>query len=170
MKPSAVSSQKSGVSFVPELRTAHYPPPALHLAGDKSRRLAAGIWRLPARFALGFTLVEVLVALAIVAVALLAGLRAVGTMAQSGTELKLRLLAQVAAENRIAELRAARAFPAVGRRTVTCPQGRMPFECVEETKSTPNPLFRRIEVSVYAGRDREHRLAELVGILPEEQR
>ena len=117
----------------------------------------------------GFTLVEVLVALAIVAVALLAGLRAVGTMAQSGTELKLRLLAQVAAENRIAELRAARAFPAVGRRTVTCPQGRMPFECVEETKSTPNPLFRRIEVSVYSGRDREHLLAELVGILPEEQ-
>jgi general secretion pathway protein I len=117
----------------------------------------------------GFTLVEVLVALAIVAVALLAGLRAVGTMAQSGTELKLRLLAQVAAENRVAELRAARAFPGIGARTIPCPQGRMPFECVEETKATPNPMFRRIEVSVYAGRERDHRLAELVGILPNEQ-
>jgi len=49
-----------------------------------------------------FTLIEVLVALAIVAVALLAGLRAVGTMAQTGAELKLRLLAQISAENRIA--------------------------------------------------------------------
>ena len=117
----------------------------------------------------GFTLIEVLVALAIVAVALLAGLRAVGAMAQSAAELKLRLLAQVAAENRIAELRAARAFPAVGSRTVSCPQGRMPFECVEQTLVTPNPLFRRIEVSVYAGREREHRLAELVGILPSER-
>lgn len=117
----------------------------------------------------GFTLIEVLVALAIVAVALLAGLRAVSSMAQSGAELKLRLLAQVAAENRIAELRAARAFPAVGSRTVSCPQGRMPFECVEETRITPNPLFRRVEVSVYAGRDREHRLAELIGVLPNEQ-
>ena len=72
----------------------------------------------------GFTLIEVLVALAIVAVALFAGLRAVGTMAQTNAELKLRLLAQIAAENRIAELRAARAFPGVGSRTVACPQGR----------------------------------------------
>ena len=116
----------------------------------------------------GFTLIEVLVALAIVAVALLAGLRAVGTMAQTGAELKLRLLAQVAAENRIAELRAARAFPGVGSRTVACTQGGVEFECVEEAKATPNPLFRRIEVRVYAGNDRDHLLAELIGILPRE--
>lgn len=116
----------------------------------------------------GFTLIEVLVALAIVAVALFAGLRAVGTMAQTSAELKLRLLAQVAAENRIAELRAARAFPGIGSRTVACPQGRVPLECVEEAKATPNPLFRRIEVRVYAGADRDHTLAELIGILPRE--
>lgn len=114
----------------------------------------------------GFTLIEVLVALAIVAVALFAGLRAVGTMAQTSAELKLRLLAQVAAENRIAELRAARAFPGIGSRTVACPQGRVPLECVEEAKATPNPLFRRIEVRVYAGEDRDRVLAEMVGILP----
>jgi general secretion pathway protein I len=108
------------------------------------------------------------VALAIVAVALLAGLRAVGTMAQSGAELKLRLLAQVAAENRVAELRAARAFPGVGSRTVACLQGPIRFECVEEAKATPNPLFRRIEVRVYADARRDHVLAELIGILPRE--
>ncbi len=116
----------------------------------------------------GFTLIEMLVALAIVAVALLAGVRAVGTMAQTSAELKLRLLAQVAAENRIAELRAARAFPGIGSRTVACPQGRVPLECVEEAKATPNPLFRRIEVRVYAGDDRERLLAEMIGILPRE--
>jgi len=116
----------------------------------------------------GFTLIEMLVALAIVAVALLAGVRAVGTMAQTSAELKLRLLAQVSAENRIAELRAARAFPGIGSRTVACPQGRVPLECVEEAKATPNPLFRRIEVRVYAGDDRERLLAEMIGILPRE--
>lgn len=116
----------------------------------------------------GFTLIEVLVALAIVAIALLAGLRAAGTMAQTNAELKLRLLAQVSAENRIAELRAARAFPAIGSRTVACPQGRLPLECVEEAKATPNPLFRRIEVRVYVGAERDHTLAELIGILPRE--
>jgi general secretion pathway protein I len=128
-------------------------------------RLAADGWRLRAR---GFTLVEVLVALAVVAVALLASLRAMGTMGQTAGELRLRLLAQVSAENRIAELRAARAFPGIGTRTVACPQGRVSFECVEETKTTPNPLFRRIEVRVYADSGREHALAELIGILPRE--
>ena len=116
----------------------------------------------------GFTLVEVLVALTIVAVALLAGLRAVGTMAQTGAELRMRLLAQSSAENRVAELRAARAFPGIGSRTVACPQGGVQLECVEEAKATPNPLFRRIEVRVYAGGGRDHVLAELIGILPRE--
>jgi general secretion pathway protein I len=114
----------------------------------------------------GFTLIEVLVALGIVAVALLAGVRASGSMALTNTELRLQLLAQVSAENRLAELRAARAFPALGARTVACPQARRALECVEETKATPNPLFRRIEVRVYDGAERGHMLAELVGILP----
>ena len=114
----------------------------------------------------GFTLVEVLVALAILAVALLAGVRAVGAMAQTNAELRLRLLAQIAAQNRIAELRAARAFPEIGSRSVACAMGQASLECVEEVKGTPNPFFRRVEVSVYDGSDRERRLAELIGILP----
>jgi general secretion pathway protein I len=114
----------------------------------------------------GFTLIEVLVALAIVAVALLAALRAVGAMAQNNAELRMRLLAQISAENRIAELRIARAFPDIGSRTLACPQGALALECVEETKGTPNPLFRRIEVRVYDGTDRSRVLAELIGILP----
>jgi general secretion pathway protein I len=114
----------------------------------------------------GFTLIEVLVALAIVAVALLAGVRAAGSMTQTNAELRLRALAQLSADNHIAELRAAAAFPAIGTRTVECPQASAKLECVEEVKSTPNPLFRRVEVRVYRDAAREHRLAELIGILP----
>jgi general secretion pathway protein I len=113
----------------------------------------------------GFTLIEVLVALVIVAVALLAAVRATGSMAQTNAELRLRLLAQLAADNRIAELRAGGAFPAIGSRSAACPQGRAKLECVEEVKNTPNPAFRRIEVRVYASAQRDHLLAELVGIL-----
>jgi general secretion pathway protein I len=113
----------------------------------------------------GFTLIEVLVALAIVAVALLAAVRAAGELAQSNAELKLRLLAQLAADNRIAELRAAGAFPPLGTRTSACPQGRSTLQCVEEVKTTPNPLFRRVEVRVYASPEASVKLAELVGIL-----
>jgi len=114
----------------------------------------------------GFTLIEVLVALAIVAVALLAAVRAAGSMAQTNAELRLRLLAQLSADNRIAELRAAGAFPPLGTRTSACPQGRTALQCVEEVKSTPNPLFRRVEVRVYAGPDASM-LAEMIGILPQ---
>lgn|SRR5262245_3779133 len=122
------------------------------------------MYRRPMR---GFTLIEVLVALAIVAVALFAGVRASGSMAQGNVELRLRLLAQLAADNRIAELRSAGAFPPLGARSSACPQGKSALECVEDVKSTPNPLFRRVEVRVYAGAERDHVLAELVGILPQ---
>jgi general secretion pathway protein I len=115
----------------------------------------------------GFTLIEVLVALAIVGVALLAAVRAAGSMAQTNAEVRLRLLAQLAADNRVAELRAANAFPPIGVRTSACPQGKASLECVEEVKSTPNPLFRRVEVRVYATVDgADHMVAELIGILP----
>ena len=118
----------------------------------------------------GFTLIEVLVALAIVGVALLAAVRASGTMAQTNAELRLRLLAELAADNRIAELRAAAAFPPIGVRSAACPQGRANLQCVEEVKSTPNPLFRRVEVRVYSATDTsDHMLVELVGILPRRQ-
>src|SRR5882672_354220 len=54
----------------------------------------------------GFTLVEVLVAMAIVSVALLAGLRAAGQGTASVSELRSRLLAGWVAENLLAEQRA----------------------------------------------------------------
>ncbi len=116
----------------------------------------------------GFTLVEVLVALAIVAVALMASLRAVGEMAESSAELKLRLLAGISAQNRVAFLRATRSFLPVGESSVACPQGNVAFVCHESILPTPNPLFQRIEVRVYVDGDDTHHLAELVGILANE--
>lgn len=116
----------------------------------------------------GFTLVEVLVALAIVAVALMASIRAVGEMAQSSAELKLRILAGMSAQNRVAFLRASRAFLPVGESSIACPQGKIPLVCRQKISATPNPLFQRIEVRVYANESEEHFLAELVGILANE--
>jgi len=116
----------------------------------------------------GFTLVEVLVALAIVATALMASLRAVGEMSATSRELELRLLADMSAQNRIAMVRAARQFLPVGRNQFACPQGSIGFVCHEEIKSTPNPLFRRIEVRVYVEGDEEHYYAEVIGIFANE--
>lgn len=117
----------------------------------------------------GFTLIEVVVALAIVATALLACLRAMGTMAQSGRELDVRLLAQLSAQNRIAVLRASRQFPSTGASSEPCPQGELTLVCEQETRATPNPAFRRVTVRVRHADETALVLAELTGILPRDR-
>lgn len=110
----------------------------------------------------GFTLVEVLVALTIVSVALMASLRAVGVLAQGGEELRARTLAQWSAENRLAQMRVQREFPTLGTNRYDCAQGVVALECVENVFATPNNSFRRVELTV---RDPAsgHRLARIVG-------
>ena len=110
----------------------------------------------------GFTLVEVLVALAIVAVALMASLRAVGGLAESAAEMRLRTLAQWSAENRLARIRIEAEWPAPGRRSSACAQAGVDLICDEEVFQTPNPFFRRVEVSVFDA-ERQRRLARLTG-------
>lgn len=116
----------------------------------------------------GFTLVEVLVALAIVATALMASLRAVGELSATSRELELRLLANLSAQNRIATVRSARQFLPVGSTEFSCPQGKFAFVCREVIKSTPNTLFRRIEVYVYLDGEEAHHYAEVIGVFANE--
>ena len=115
----------------------------------------------------GFTLIEVLVALTIASVALMAALRAAGAMTQSATDLRLRTLAQWSAENRLAQVRLQVGFDnaPLGRRSFACPQGGVALRCDEEVFSMPAPQFRRIEVSVYAPEveGATNRLARMVG-------
>ncbi len=111
----------------------------------------------------GFTLVEVLVALTIVAVALMASLRATGSLSGSSFDLRQRTLAQWSAENRLATIRVQGEWPAVGRRSFDCTQADAPMTCEEEVFATPNPQFRRVELSVYPTDAARVRLAKLVG-------
>lgn len=115
----------------------------------------------------GFTLVEVLVALTIAAVALMASLRAIASLTAAASDLRQRTLAQWSAENRLAELRVTGAFPNVGLRSFGCPQGDLPLLCEEAVYAMPAPLFRRVEVSVYMpdGDLRGPRLTRLVGFV-----
>lgn len=99
----------------------------------------------------GFTLIEALVALSILAVALMASIRAAGVLNTRQAELHARLSAQWSAENVAHELRLRNAFPPAGIVEQPCPQGRNAWFCVVDISNTPNPNFRRIEVRVYDG-------------------
>jgi len=113
----------------------------------------------------GFTLIEVLVALAILAVALAAASRAAAMMADSSAELRARLLAGWVAQNRLAELQARRAWPDAGIREGEVEQAGVKMVWREAVSATQNRAFRRIEISVAAaGRD-ARALARLTGYL-----
>ena len=112
----------------------------------------------------GFTLVEVLVALAIVALALAAASRSIALSTDSALEHKLRVFSGVVAENRMAELAARRAWPAVGLMEGTERQGGFEFRWRAEVFATPHPQLRRIEIRVSTPDDR-HELRRLVGVL-----
>ena len=111
----------------------------------------------------GFTLVEVLVALTIVSVSLMASLRAAGALSVSSIELRHRALAQWSAENRLAHIRVEGLYPDQGQRRYDCPQAEVQLVCEEAVYNTPNPQFRRIEVSVYPAEGERVRLARLTG-------
>jgi general secretion pathway protein I len=113
----------------------------------------------------GFTLVEVLVALAIVSIALLAALRAAGQGTNAAGELRLRLFASWVAEDRLAEHRARGDWLALGIGRGVQSQGGVEFAWREEVIATPNPAFRRVDVFVSAPAEESRALARLTGFV-----
>jgi general secretion pathway protein I len=129
--------------------------------------LSRGAPRRRARRMRGFTMIEVLVALTIIAIALAASLRAVGNLATSEADLHRRLLAGWSADNALAQVRLAHTWPDVGEQQFDCSQGNLALLCVERVSATPNPAFRRVEVSVTTP-GRSGALAQLVTVIGNE--
>jgi general secretion pathway protein I len=113
----------------------------------------------------GFTLVEILVALAILAVALAAGMRAVGESADGATLLKQRTLALWVAQNRLAVAQLASPWPAIGERNGDAVQAGTRFIWRETVSGTPNPSFRRIDIRVADPALPDYALARINGYL-----
>ena len=109
----------------------------------------------------GFTLVEVLVAVAILAVALAATSRAASVATDGALETRQRLLATWAAQNRVAELRARRIFPPPASTRLSTTQGGAAFVIDETVSETPNPVIRKVELAVGDARRPDRTLARL---------
>ncbi len=96
----------------------------------------------------GFTLIEVLVALSIVAIALGAGLRATAALADNAQRLAEVSAAQWCAENQLTGLRLARQFPSVGDTDLACDELGRSYRVQLQTRPTFNPNFRRVDAIV----------------------
>jgi general secretion pathway protein I len=96
----------------------------------------------------GFTLLEVLVALAVTAIALGAGLRAAGVLTDNAARLSDVMAAQWCADNELTGLRLSRSFPGVGDSDFTCEQLGRSYPGKLVTRPTPNPGFRRVDAIV----------------------
>ena len=101
----------------------------------------------------GFTLIEILVAVAILAVALAATMRAASLATDGSLEARQRLLATWAAENRVAELRARRIYPPASTTRMNVEQGGLALALDETVTDTPNPIIRRVDLTVADARD-----------------
>jgi general secretion pathway protein I len=88
------------------------------------------------------------VALAIVAVALAAGLRSSGALVLHAQRQGEQFLAQLCAENELVRLRLSRQLPDIGRIDFDCRQGGQSLAGQLVVSATPNPNFRRIEARV----------------------
>lgn len=93
----------------------------------------------------GFTLLEVLVALVIVGTA---------------------MMATWSAENRLTQMRLSQEWPPLGRRSFACAQAELPLRCEEQINPTPNPAFRRVEVTVVDERAPSRKIITLSQIVP----
>jgi general secretion pathway protein I len=110
-------------------------------------------------------LVEVLVALAILAVALAAGFRSIAQSADGATALKARTLALWVAQNQLALAQIEIPTPAAGDRSGTAMEAGAIFSWRESIGGTPNPAFRKIEITVADESAPDYVLARLVGYL-----
>ncbi len=96
----------------------------------------------------GFTLIEVLVALAIVAVTLGAGIKAAGALSNNAVRLAEVSEAQWCADNQLTGLKLSKQYPGIGDSDFTCEQMGLTYSGKLIVRPTPNPNFRRVDAQI----------------------
>ena len=93
----------------------------------------------------GFTLIEVLVALSIVAVTLGAGIKAAGALTGNAERLADVSAAQWCADNQLTALKLTHQFPGIGDSDFGCEQFGKSYSGKLVVRPTLNPNFRRVD-------------------------
>jgi general secretion pathway protein I len=96
----------------------------------------------------GFTLIEVLVAVAVTAIALAAGLRAAGVLIDNSQRLSDVIAAQWCAENHLANLKLMKQFPGTGESEFGCEQLGKRYSGRMQVASTQYADLRLVDASI----------------------
>jgi len=100
------------------------------------------------RWAAGFTLIEVLVALTIVAITLGAGIKAAGALTSNTQRLGDVSAAQWCADNQLTGLRLTKLTPPIGSSDFSCTELGQNYRGKLVVKLPANPNFRVVEAQV----------------------
>lgn len=115
----------------------------------------------------GFTLLEVMVALLIVAVALGGAVKVIGNAAANSTRMNNKTFANWVALNQIAELRIGKEFPKIGEQKGDSEMAGRKWAWVQKSIKTDDDDIRRIEMSVWSEEDQKSSpFVTVVGFLP----
>lgn len=117
------------------------------------------------RSAAGFTLLEILVALAIIATAVAAIVAGVSGYVANAAHLRDRTLAQWVVMNKIAEMQLADEWPAPGTRRGETLMANHEWSWRVDIVTTDDPDVLRLDVAAYAATDSDSALAEAVAYL-----
>ena len=111
----------------------------------------------------GFTLIEVMVALAIIAIALAALIKASGNHTRSAGYLKSKTLAHYVAMNEVAKLQIEKAWPDLGTKKGDTEMAGVTWYWNREVAKTldESGSIRGLKFNIYQDDDREHSLAQV---------
>ena len=96
----------------------------------------------------GFTLIEVLVATSVIAIALAAVIRSTGLNVANAAYLRDKTFAHWVAMNQMAELQIERAYPPIGKKSGREEMAGRDWFWTREVKQSPDKDIRRVEIRV----------------------
>ena len=98
----------------------------------------------------GFTLVEILVALTILAITMGAYLSQLDSQIIQTQSARDRTLAHWVAQNHLANMRLTKQWPSTGSQNYTAKQGQQTWQINQQVTATPNAKIKRIELTMFS--------------------